>query len=224
MLRAVKRWWRSIRQRGGAARTQEDVRRLAFTSYDDYVAAQLKTNEVKRDRVWVLENELATLAAEIRRAVPNPRFGLCHGVRNGAEVKRLRELLGCEIQGTEISPSAADFQHVIQWDFHQVKPEWLGRCDFIYSNSLDHSYDPQVCLAAWLSCLAPGGRCFIHWSREHDHTDFGKNGSDCFQATRQGYRALIDAVGEFEAMIETDRQDARCLMICRAGKPAARAA
>ena len=26
--------------------------------------------------------------------------------------------------------------------FPEVKPEWIGKADFIYSNSFDHSYDP----------------------------------------------------------------------------------
>lgn len=216
----LKKLWNHLRGRDrgihAAAAAEADVRQLEFDTYDAYVAAQLRTNEVKRDRVWVLNEELELLAATIRQHVPSPKLGLCHGVRNGAEVRKLRELLNCEIWGTEISPSAADFEYVIQWDFHQVKPEWVGQVDFIYSNSLDHSFDPQGCLKAWLSCLSPRGVALIHWSQEHDHTDFGKNGSDCFQATRQGYRTLIDSVGTLEHIVETSPQDARCLMICRA--------
>jgi hypothetical protein len=226
MFRGMKRWCRErfgLGSTSGAA-AATDVRQLRFENYDDYVAAQCKTNLVKRERVWVHDRELETLASAIRSVVPQPRFGLCHGVRNGAEVRRLRELLGCEVWGTEISPSASDYDYVIQWDFHQVRPEWLGTCDFVYSNSLDHSYDPAACLTAWLSCLSPQGRCFLHWSNEHDHTDFGKNGSDCFQATRAGYRQLIDQVGVFQQQIETESEDQRCLMVCSRGSQLAKAA
>lgn len=220
MFQSLRQWWQQrFSSRPTAAAVGGDVRRHRFGSYDDYVAAQLKTNEAKRDRVWVRDRELEILAEQIRVAVPGARFGLCHGVRNGAEVRRLRELLGCEVWGTEISPSAANYDSVIQWDFHQVKPEWLGQVDFIYSNSLDHSYDPQACLTAWLSCLSPQGRCFLHWSTEHDHTDFGKNDSDCFQASREGYRELINRVGVLHNVVETTSEHSRCLMIC--GAPAA---
>ncbi|MBK6621188.1 MAG: hypothetical protein IPG32_10020 [Saprospirales bacterium] len=51
--------------------------------------------------------------------------------------------MNCEVIGTEISDSASKFSHTIEWDFHEVKPEWIGRADFIYSNSFDHSYDPE---------------------------------------------------------------------------------
>jgi len=212
MLNQLQSLWRTWRRgREHAA----EIRRLKFASYDDYVAAQLKTNAAKRDRVWVRGDELQQLAKLIAELTPGPRFGLCHGVRNGAEVRTLRELLHCEIWGTEISPSAAEFPFVIQWDFHKLKPEWLGRADFIYSNSLDHSYDPTACLAGWLSCLSSRGRCYVHWSQEHDHTDFGKNGSDCFQATRNGYVQLIESVGRLEEVIETDPDGQRCLFVCR---------
>jgi hypothetical protein len=221
MWNALRKLWTGPDRR---THHERDVRQVQFTSYDDYVAAQLKTNEAKRDRVWVHQNELRQLAVAILQLVPRPKRGLCHGVRNGVEVRVLRDLLRCEVWGTEISPSAADFEHVIQWDFHQVKDEWLGAMDFIYSNSLDHSYDPQACLSGWLKCLSPRGRCFVHWSREHDYTDFGKNNADCFQATRQGYVQLIESVGSLERVVETDAKGQRCLFVCRAKSANAAAA
>jgi hypothetical protein len=48
----------------------------------------------------------------------------------------------------------------------EVKPEWVGAVDFIYSNSFDHTYDPQKCLDAWVSCLTRCGVCVIeHWGK-----------------------------------------------------------
>ena len=67
--------------------------------------------------------------------------------------------------GTEISPTATQFPNTIQWDFHDVKPEWISAADFIYSNSFDHSYDPEKCLSNWMSCIRSGGICVI------EHTD-----------------------------------------------------
>lgn len=211
MWQGLHRLWHRVAR---ALQRDDAIRQVRFDSYDDYVAAQLKTNEAKRDRVWVQQAELRQLAVTILKLVPRPRRGLCHGVRNGVEVQVLRDLLRCEVWGTEISPSAADYEHVLQWDFHQVKDEWLGAVDFIYSNSLDHSYDPKACLSAWLRCLSPRGRCFVHWSPEHDFTDFGKNNADCFQATRQGYAKLIESVGALERVIETDADGRRCLFVC----------
>ncbi len=76
--------------------------------------------------------------------------------------------MGCEVLGTEIADTALEFPHTLQWDMHEVKPEWRGSVDFIYSNSLDHSYDPRLCLNAWMGCLKPGGICVIEHSPQHE--------------------------------------------------------
>ena len=48
-------------------------------------------------------------------------------------------------------------------DYHDEAPQWKHRADFIYSNSLDHSYDPDLALSRWISYLRPGGIVLIHW-------------------------------------------------------------
>ena len=63
--------------------------------------------------------------------------------------------------GTEISDNANEYDNTIEWDFHNVKKEWIASVDFIYSNALDHSYDPNKCLNAWMSCIREDGLCII---------------------------------------------------------------
>ena len=70
----------------------------------------------------------------------------CHGTRQGFEQKWFSKNLECKVIGTEISDNANDYKNTIEWDFHNVKKEWIGSVDFIYSNALDHSYDPNKCL------------------------------------------------------------------------------
>ncbi len=100
--------------------------------------------------------------------MPGPAFGLCHGTRRGLEQKWFEERLGCEVLGTEISDTAVDFPRTIRWDFHETRPEWLGAADFVYSNSFDHSYDPEKALNAWMSCLRPGGVCLIEHTQKSE--------------------------------------------------------
>lgn len=38
----------------------------------------------------------------------------------------------------------------------------------MYSNSFDHSYDPEKCLNAWMSCLTRSGVCVIEHSDMHE--------------------------------------------------------
>jgi len=134
--------------------------------YERYRKVQTEGNHQKLGNVWVVEDNIAFLANYLRRL--SPKFGICHGTRRGKEQEWFRTYLGCEVIGTEISDTAAQFPNTIQWDFHDVKPEWLGAVDFIYSNSFDHSYDPGKCLTAWMSCLRPGGVCIIEHSNMHD--------------------------------------------------------
>jgi hypothetical protein len=172
---------------------------LKFTDYETYVKAQTATNKEKLHKVWAQEQEIDQIASYIETHIPNPTFGICHGVRNGWEVEKFKELLGVDVIGTEISDTAAQFPGVIQWDFHKVKDEWINNVDFIYSNALDHSYDPQFCLDQWMRCLKPTGRCFIQWTVFHGEGDI--DGADCFGASFDEYRALISAKYEIEASL-----------------------
>lgn len=70
--------------------------------------------------------------------------------------------------GTEIAPTAEQFPRTIRWDFHDLRPEWSGVCDFVYSNSLDHAMDPRRAVSNWLRSLRPPlGVLVIEWSSEH---------------------------------------------------------
>lgn len=136
--------------------------------YERYRSIQEAGNKRKLANSWVLPENMEFLAAYLRERLGEVRFGLCHGTRRGNEQLWLREHLSCEVIGTEISDTATQFPHTIQWDFHEVKPEWIGAADFIYSNSFDHSYDPALCLGRWMSCLRPGGICVLEHSSGHE--------------------------------------------------------
>lgn len=136
--------------------------------YEKYRRTQESGNKQKIHSVWVIEENIGFLADYIKKHVPNPRFGLCHGTRRGLEQEWFRKYLGCEVIGTEISETAKDFPNTIQWDFHNVKPEWINSVDFIYSNALDHSYAPEKCLNAWMSCVRSGCICIIEHSSGHE--------------------------------------------------------
>lgn len=136
--------------------------------YEAYRRVQTDGNKRKIEKVWVREENIRFLADYIRQVMDNPTFCLCHGTRRGKEQEWFRKYLGCEVLGTEISDTATQFPHTIQWDFHDVKPEWLDSVDFIYSNAFDHSFDPRRCLRAWMSCLRPGGLCILEHSSDHE--------------------------------------------------------
>ena len=159
-------------------------------NYNEYVKAQIKKNERKLKHVWVNSSEILLVSKKIKKYLPDAKFGICHGVRNAWEVKRFRHLLNIEVIGTDIAPSAEKFSNTIQWDFHKIKEEWKNKVDFIYSNSFDHSYDPELCLNRWMKCIRKGkGICFIHWMS----TNISKiDAADCFAGTIKDYRKLFN--------------------------------
>lgn len=163
------------------------------SNYELYRHAQVEANLHKFKQVWVKGCELEYVANHITHNIKPLKFGVCHGARNGFEVNLLRNLLDIDVIGTDIAPTAHQCEHMIEWDFHDVKPEWIEAFDFIYSNSLDHSYNPALCLARWQSCLRKGGICYVH--------HYGNRGNkhkvtsvDCFRGPWQEYRQLLQEV------------------------------
>lgn len=185
--------------------------------YTAYKAAQIKTNHRKIDHVGPPRELIETIATYIKAHVPHVSFALCHGTRRGNEQRYFRECLHAEVMGTEISDTAREFPYTIEWDFHDIKEEWIESVDFIYSNSLDHSYDPVRCLQQWMRCLKVGGICVLGYSTNHsiepclkkkeakglltednrlDILDQMSSKGDPFRATVKGYEFLLhQAVG-----------------------------
>jgi len=148
--------------------------------YTRYRKVQEEGNLRKIENVWVLEKNIEFLADYLKKTIDRPKFGICHGTRRGMEQQWFRKYLGCEVIGTEISKSATEFPHTIEWDFHEVKSEWIDAVEFIYSNSFDHSYDPEKCLNAWMSCVRTGGVCVLEHTTAHEPS--GANELDPFGA------------------------------------------
>lgn len=135
--------------------------------YQEYKRIQTEDNIRTIDYVWVREDNIAFLADYIKVTIGDPKFGICHGTRKGKEQEWFRKYLNCDVIGTEISETAENFPDTIRWDFHDAKPEWINAADFIYSNSFDHSYDPEKCLNAWMSCVKKNGLCILEHSSHH---------------------------------------------------------
>jgi len=133
-----------------------------------YRKSQEDGNIQKIKNVWAKPDNIEQVADYLLSVNPKPDFILCHGTRNGFEQNIFSRKLGCKVLGTEISSTATQFPMTIQWDFHNVKDEWLNNVDLIYSNSLDHSHSPIECLQAWISCLKPGGLLVIDKASDSD--------------------------------------------------------
>lgn len=139
-------------------------------TYEQYVAKQTEGNHRKIDKVWADEATIGSICDYLLKTGDPLRSGLCHGSRNAAEVRWFNDRLGVPVIGTDISDTAPRFG-LTQWDFHKENPDWVGKFDFVYTNSHDHARDPQKAFDTWVGQLSPTGRLFI------EHTDgHGLNG------------------------------------------------
>ena len=147
--------------------------------YAEYRGIQIKHNKRKLNNVWADEVTLSRIVDDLKSNGLGAT-GICHGARNGFEVNWLREHLGGDIIGTDIADTAREFPHMHTWDFHEDNPDWLGRFDFVYTNSLDQAMEPARALNAWAKQITPRGRIYI----EHTvaHSARGANEMDPFGA------------------------------------------
>ena len=134
--------------------------------YAEYRATQIKHNKRKLSHVWADVTTLSRVVDDLRSHGLGAT-GICHGARNGFEVTWLREHLGGDIIGTDISETATEFPHMCVWDFHDDNPDWLGQFDFVYTNSLDQAMDPARALNAWAKQITPRGRIYIEHTMAH---------------------------------------------------------
>jgi SAM-dependent methyltransferase len=139
----------------------------SYNSYKQYRDTQIAHNIRKLTNVWADDATLDLMCEELRKDRPNQRIisGICHGTRNGFEQNHISSRDGFEAIGTDISETAKNFERSVHWDFHNENPDWVGKFDFVYSNSLDQSWNPRSALVTWLNQLRPDGTLVI------EHTD-----------------------------------------------------
>jgi SAM-dependent methyltransferase len=133
--------------------------------YEAYRAAQIHWNKAKLEKVWADDRTLEAIAVNLERR--GLRTGICHGARNGFEVSWFRKRLGTPVIGTDISDTAPQFPDMVIHDFHERRDDWVGKFDFVYSNSLDQAFDPQKALAAWSEQLRGGGCIYLEHTMQH---------------------------------------------------------
>lgn len=158
--------------------------------YEEYYEAQVRKNKGKLKHVWVRRVHINWMMKHVKDNIPDPKFGICHGVRNGWEVEAFRKALDIEVIGTDIAPTVNDFSNCIEWDFHNIKEEWVDNVDFIYTNSFDHSNNHEHCLDQWMRCIKQDGVCFIHWNYENWVTP--PDAGDCFSASKKEYKNFFN--------------------------------
>ncbi len=150
--------------------------------YKKYKAAQIALNKRKIKTTWVTAKDIEFISQFVKGS------GICHGARNGFEVREFNKYV--KTIGTDISDTALRYG-LIQWDFHKQNPEWIGKFDFVYTNSFDHSHNPELAFQVFMEQLKPGGKCIIHTGARMEVIP-GYPG-DCFGATKKELIKILNA-------------------------------
>jgi hypothetical protein len=140
-----------------------------YKNYNEYVECQTAAFNRKRWNLWAVEKNIEYLSDFINATIPNAMRGLCHGVRQGIEQQWfMKHLGGMEVIGSEIGGVISD--NTVKWDFNKVNIEWIGKFDFIYSNSFDHAFNPVETLRVWAGQVKAGGLIMLEYDKRQEHT------------------------------------------------------
>jgi hypothetical protein len=171
------------------------MNKFAYKDYTNYLDAQKKTTAKKLGLgfSWIRESDVMVVCANFDNELDTV---LCHGTRAGGEqelfVKHLQE--GATVLGTELHPDGAKYPRTIVHDFNIPVDEWKGKFSLVYSNSLDHCYDPNKTLAVWAEQVSPTGRLIIE-----GHPGSGPNisvsESDPFNASDLELIGIVEKLG-----------------------------
>ena len=149
-----------------------------YSSYEEYKKVQIFHNKRKINKVFADKTTLKRVANIILNEFKDEHHikGICHGSRNGFEQNFLIDLSEkIECIGTDISETAKNYENSVNWDFHDMNENWTGSQNFIYTNSLDQSWQPKVALQTWLSQLKSNGILIIEHTNSHAPTNASKS-------------------------------------------------
>ena len=149
------------------------LKQREYPSYEEYVRHQqskfghLDLTEYDRAYRVLLRERLRTSAL----LKPGASV-LCLGARQGTEVKAFHDL-GCFAVGIDLNPGKEN-KFVLPGDFHDVQfPD--RSVDVVFTNSFDHTLDPEKLLQQITLLLKPGGMLVIEaiqGEAEHSAPDY----------------------------------------------------
>ena len=184
------------------------MKQYVFSSHKEYVEAQERIVRKKLSKVIKGKSKACFTKPGVIEAIAKYHqtpinLAICHGVRLGHEIDMFQEAFGDKGKwiGTEIVEELCNDDRIIHHDFSAVKEEWIGKVDFIYSNSFDHSRYPKKTIRTWIDSLTPNGRIYIEWTIWHNKLGKGRNKADCFAANLNEYRDIFEESGEVEDVL-----------------------
>ncbi len=144
-------------------------------AYDKYLEIQKNAFERKIDNQWETEENINNLSNFLIDRFNNQKIeGICHGTRTGSEQAWFNKRLGNDsyVFGTDIGTNLEQYKDTIYFDMNKDNREWKNKFHFVYSNSWDHSYEPDEMLINWVSHLKEGGIIILNHTATHNPNNF----------------------------------------------------
>jgi len=165
------------------------MKRYPITNYDQYLKNQVKRSDDK----WGIRRFGQFFYEEIKpglKYLKDIKRICCMGIRDGAEYlffKEFEEFKDATISGVDINPRVIDVgSNCFCQDFNKLPIDWTDEFDFVYSNSIDHSFNIRKTLREWNRITKPKGYLMIRFSF-HD-----VNKSDIYGFRKDDIDNIID--------------------------------
>ena len=149
-----------------------------YDNYEDYIKFQKqKTEDPTKRKKWLNEEWRSKIDgfkhefSRLSNFLTHDKRCLCLGARTGQEVVALNELGLSDVVGIDIVPNEP---HVILGDIHNLGFE-DNSFDFIYTNIIDHSVDPQKMISEAERVMKVGGIMMIQVQvgiHQDEYTEF----------------------------------------------------
>lgn len=142
--------------------------------YEEYKQSQIVRAESKWGRKFQFEEEfkkhLNKTIDEIADFIVSPEVIGCMGCRSGSELFEFKERFpSAKVCGVDITENINTIKkpkevEVTLNDFNHLPLDWESRFDLVFSNSLDHAYDPKETLKEWHRVARRGGFLLVELS------------------------------------------------------------
>lgn len=143
-------------------------------SYAKYLKDQIHRAESKWGRKpdydEIFKQQLRLTIKDVEEYIGEPVSICCMGCRQGTEVFEFKEAFPkATVYGVDITENIHSIRthldvNIELHDFNKLPQDWENKFDLIFSNSIDHAFNPTKTFKEWMRVTKPGGHLLIEFS------------------------------------------------------------
>lgn len=143
--------------------------------YNDYLQKQITRAESKWGRKWdydeIFKQTLHLSLDEIDDYIKDSESICCMGCRSGTEVFEFKERYPeAKVYGVDITDRVETIRthldvKISLQDFNHLPLAWADKFDLVFSNSIDHAFNPKQTIQEWYRVSKKGGYLFLEFSK-----------------------------------------------------------